>query len=174
MTMQAGQTAQKIEQALAAARARLVAIPDELAEAEAEREARDLARQEAERLANEAGAVVLRLGHSVDTGASLVIVAPVTQDLDPWQTTEAHRAYEQARVGWQLAREEHDAAHRAYQASNQRCGDLLNERNTLQYRISVLESERAKLGGRDEQQRAQLAEARTWLGKLRAGRVARA
>ena len=165
------QSTADLERHLATARARLDAIPAELAEAEAEREARDLARQEAERLANEAGAVVLRLGHSVDTGASLVIVAPVTQDLDPWQTTEAHRAYEQARAGWQLAREEHDTAHRAYQASNQRCSDLLNERGQLEYRVSVLEGELAKLGGRDEQQRARLAEARGFLDKLR-GRVA--
>ncbi len=168
MSIQAGHTAADLERQLAAARARLAEILADLAAAEAERAVRELARQEAERLANEAGAVVLRLGHSVDTGAALVIVAPVTQDLDPWQATDAQRAYEQAHAGWQLAREDLDVAHRAYQAANQRCGDLLNERGQLEYRVSVLEAEATRLGARDEQRQAHVAEARGWLDKLRA------
>ncbi len=166
--MHAGQTTQDLERHLAAARARLVEIPGELAEAEAGRDVREMARQQAERLVDEAGAVMLRLGRLTDVGQDVVLLRPVTEDLDPWQANDARRAYDQARAGWLLAREDHDTAHRAYQAANQRCGDLLNERGQLEYRVSVLEAEAARLGARDEQRQAHVAEARGWLNGLRA------
>ena len=166
------QTAADLERQLAAARARLVEIPDELAEAEVERDRLYQGWLESKALVEEAGRVLLGVSDRLRLGAQEIITTGgVIEQRDRAGAEEAERRQRQARAGWELAREEEGTALLTYNRANQRCGDLLAERNRLEYSVSVWDRELAASHRREEATGAQLAEARGWLDRVR-GRLA--
>ena len=169
MTIGTPQTAQDLERQLAAARERLVEIPGELAEAEAERDRLHGGWLASKELVEEAGRVLFGVGERVKLGNEEIIVRGVGPMLrDQPGAEEAHRRSRQAQAGLELAREEEGTALLAYQKANRRCHDLSEETNTLQDHVSVWERQVAAMRQHHEERGAELAEARGWLDRLRA------
>ncbi len=162
------QTTQDLERQLAAARARLAQIPGELVEAVAARDRLYQGWLAAKELVAAAGRVYLEAGAVSNVAGEYVIHSGYrVEERDPEQARQAEQRSRQAHAGLDLAREEEGAAVRAYQRLNRRCGDLLAERNRLEYHVSVWERELAATHRREEATGAQLAEARGWLDRLR-------
>jgi hypothetical protein len=163
-------TAAELEGALAAARARLDAIPGELAEAEAEAARLYEGWLQSKELVAAAGRVLLGASTVVQVAGEYIIRNGYqVEERDPEEARQAERRSRQAHAGLDLAREEEGAAVKAYQRLNQRCGALLAERNQLEYRVSVWERELARTQQRQEVRGVELAEARGWLDKVRTG-----
>jgi hypothetical protein len=172
VSTQTGQTAQETEQALAAARARLAEIPDDLSAAEADRDQLYEGWLAAKVLVEEAGRVLLGVGERIRLGNEEILVRGVGPAMaDRAGAEETERRQRQAQAGWELAREEEGTALLAYNRANIRCGDLSAERNTLEYHVSVWERELTATHRRQDARGGELAEARSWLDRLR-GRVA--
>ena len=105
-------------------------------------------------MANVAGEYVIHHGYRVE-------------ERDPEEARQAERRSRQARAGLDLAREEEAGALKAYQRLNRRCGDLLAERNRLEYLESVWTRQLAGTQQRHDARGVELAEARSWLDRVR-------